>query len=420
MASPLRATLKRLLPRSAKQIVFRMRETIAQPPIDDVVLADYRFVADEALSPRLNLVMPNLTVATAFGGVTTGIAIFLEIAKALCSERKWDFRVILTDPDSETSEDIFRSREARIIGASSASFLRITDRQQQVPVRRQDLFVAYNWWASLNVLSLIEAQSAHFASPVRPLLYLVQEYEPHLMAFSSAHVLAREAYDTPDRLWAVINSSNLGEYFKLQGHVAERSWVFEPVVDGKLRSYLDRVDASPRKKQILVYGRPGIARNCFPALMRGLRKWASDYPEFRDWSVISAGTEHKPVALGDGRAVTSVGKLSLEDYAETLLTSSVGISLMASPHPSYPPLEMAHFGVRTITNGYLCKDLGPFHPNIRSVASMGAAKLSEALAEACRAALASPPSTERNPVYTRDEAYPFIADLAAAITSELA
>lgn len=420
MASPLRATLKRLLPRSAKQIVFRMRETIAQPPIDDVVLADYRFAPEDGVTPRLNLVIPNLTVATAFGGVTTGIAIFLEIAKALSAERKWDIRVILTDPDSETSEDIFRAREARILGSSASSFLRITGRSQQVPVRKLDMFVAYNWWASLNVLPLIDAQAAHFLHPVRPLLYLVQEYEPHLMAFSSAHVLAREAYDTPRRLWAVINSSNLNEYFKLQGHSAEQSWVFEPVIDSKLRPYLDRVGSSPRGKQILVYGRPGIARNCFPALIRGLRKWAADYPEFRDWTVISAGTEHKPVPLGDGRAVNSVGKLSLEDYAETLLTSSVGISLMASPHPSYPPLEMAHFGVRTITNGYLCKDLGPFHPNIRSVNSMGSAQLSEALSEACRASLASPPSAERNPVYTRDEAYPFIADLAAAITSELA
>ena len=35
--------------------------------------------------------------------------------------------------------------------------------------------------------------------------------------------------------------------------------------------------------------------------------------------------------------------------------ASIGISLMESPHPSYPPIEMALFGVNVITNIYESK-----------------------------------------------------------------
>ena len=54
----------------------------------------------------------------------------------------------------------------------------------------------------------------------------------------------------------------------------------------------------------------------------------------------------------------SLGKLSLDDYAAALSESAIGVSLMLSPHPSYPPLEMAQFGVRVVTNGFANKDLG--------------------------------------------------------------
>ncbi|MFO8162944.1 MAG: hypothetical protein R6T98_00230, partial [Desulfatiglandales bacterium] len=47
--------------------------------------------------------------------------------------------------------------------------------------------------------------------------------------------------------------------------------------------------------------------------------------------------------------------------------SAIGISLMISPHPSYPPLEMAHFGVLTITNSFANKDLSQWHQNIISI-----------------------------------------------------
>jgi len=414
-----RSFIKRKIPMRAKALVQRVRRAAEAPPIDDVVLSDYQLEADPSEQIRLNLVIPNLASSSAFGGVTTGLEIVLRLLIALRKSGDIDFRVIFTEPDRETDVSILEAAAQRLdIDDVDADFLEIAGPTHTVRVRRGDVFVTYNWWTTLNAQRLVDAQAAHFGDRAKPLIYLIQEYEPQIFPLSSAHMLSREAYDTPARLWGVFNSSNLFDYFSVQGHRVEKSFVFEPVINNKLRGYLDQVGGSERRKQILVYGRPGVRRNCFPALVRGLRAWVSAYPEFADWSVVSAGTPHRPVELGDGRQMTSVGKLSLEDYAQTLLTSSVGVSLMASPHPSYPPLEMAHMGLHTVTNSYLCKDLTDFHPNIVSIASIAEENLAGAIAQACRSSQEAPVGVP-NAEFVRQEPYRFIDQLAAELRANI-
>ena len=79
----------------------------------------------------------------------------------------------------------------------------------------------------------------------------------------------------------------------------------------------------------------------------------------------------------------SLGKLTLDVYAELLRSSAIGISLMISPHPSYPPLEMAHLGLLVLTNRYAEKDLSTWHPNISSLRAMTPEALAADLADVC-------------------------------------
>jgi hypothetical protein len=418
--SRVRAYLKRHIPLPLRALYQRLRESVAPPPIDDVVLADYRVVPDGEARPRLTLVLPMLLKGSDFGGTATGIDLFSRLFLAVSATVKdIDLRVLVTDVVAET--DI-----GMIAGPAAKAGLHIRPDQielvpstsAQMAVRADEVFVTYNWWVTLNFAKVRDAQSRLFKSAPLPVLWLIQDYEPAFWNFCSAHLLAREAYDTTAPLWGLINSSSLADYIALMGHRPARSFVFEPVISDALRPYLPRVADSRRAKRVLVYGRPNVERNCFPALVRGLRRWATDYPQFADWEVISAGMAHDPVDLGGGRKLVSVGKLSLDDYAEVLLTSAAGVSLMASPHPSYPPLEMAHLGVRTVTNAYLCKDLASFHPNIISLSSIAEDNLAAALAAAC-AASAEPPATIANPSYVRAERYPFLDELASAVGAVL-
>ena len=93
------------------------------------------------------------------------------------------------------------------------------------------------------------------------------------------------------------------------------------------------------------------------------------------------GEKHKDIWLKQGMKIHSVGKLSLEDYAKVMLESRLGVSLMISPHPSYPPLEMSTFGVITLTNCFENKDMSYFNDNIISMKEYSAENIAYKLKE---------------------------------------
>ena len=138
-----------------------------------------------------------------------------------------------------------------------------------------------------------------------------------------------------------------------------------------------------RSRTIVVYGRPRTPRNAFPAIVDGLRAWRRADPRAIDWQTVSVGQSHPDIDLGVGDPLRSIGKLDLDGYASLLRESAIGISLMVSPHPSYPPLEMAHLGLLVLTNGFANKDLSRWHSNIVSTDDISAAALAARLSELC-------------------------------------
>lgn len=85
-----------------------------------------------------------------------------------------------------------------------------------------------------------------------------------------------------------------------------------------------------KKKKILIYGRPSVARNAFALIVESLRIWVWTQPNADQWEVISAGEHHSDVEIGNGVVIKSKGKMSLEDYANELKESALGVSLMIS------------------------------------------------------------------------------------------
>ena len=84
---------------------------------------------------------------------------------------------------------------------------------------------------------------------------------------------------------------------------------------------------------------------------------------------------------GGGLALRSIGKLDLPAYASLLREAAIGVSLMISPHPSYPPLEMAHLGMLVLTNRFAGKDLSTWHSNIHTTDDLSAEGLAALLSE---------------------------------------
>ncbi len=411
----LRDLIKRYSPAGVRELVVKVRGRLAAAPLETMVLHDYRMTADDNPRPRLSLVIPSVAAHAAFGGVTTGLDIFLEIGLRTGA----DLRIITDDFEKTTDRDLV-DRRAKALGLDPAAIEVVRRREQtpQIPVRRWEIFVSYNWWATLNIRQLLDAQAAHFGGGLRPFLYLIQEYEPHFYPFSSTHMLARLAFEPTRPCWGLFNSHQMHEFYQAQGHRVARSFVFEPKLSSSLRPAL-AAGPTTKSRRILVYGRPSIPRNCFPAVEAALKLWAQHYPEFSGWEVVSAGMAHDPVPFAPGRAIRSLGKLSLEDYADLLRRTAVGLSLMSSPHPSYPPLEMAHFGIRTVTNRYANKDLGTAHDNIISTVDIDAPTVAEALAQACQAFEAAPDggwqAKSRMPAFLDPRPWPFLDEVSSAL-----
>lgn len=381
----LREALRRFAPQGLRRFVRSTKRQLRGPQAFEVELGSYEFVPDPSDVPRISLIIPTMSKENAFGGVYTGLEIFFAIAAELRRWGKVDLRLLQTGPERDPN-NIIAYDVARSFGIERDEVevcLRVF-RLSVVPTRRREIFVPFNWFCASNIIELLASHAAYFQCRKLPFLYPIQEYEPNLYEMSADHLLAKQIYDHPWPKYAVINSVELARWMSRQGHSFHKSYVLDPYLNPALRANLQRAPYVPKQRKIFLYARPNEARNRFPLLRAAIQRWANAFDGADDWTVVSAGARHPDITLPGGRKVEPLGKLSLDDYAAQLSSSAVGFSLMASPHPSYPPLEMAHFGLLTLTNSYTDKDLSAHHPNIWSASDVRPERLAEYLAEMCR------------------------------------
>jgi len=334
---------------------------------------------------RLNLLLPTIDRNHIFGGISTAMKFFEELQK----HRNGYARIIVLDssidlktamiPDGYVVVSDDQDDEAPL------QLLSIADRRGKTfPVWENDIFIATAWWSAYVIADTIRWQSDIYHVSSRPLIYFIQDYEPGFYPWSSRYLMADSTYRLDIPTLAVVNTSILEDFFKKNQYSFEKVWSFEPQINDSLRKFLPQIGQRiPKRKQILIYGRPTVDRNAFELIIYAMKIWVSNQPDLKEWTLISAGEKHEDVDLGYGAVLHSVGKLTLENYAAMLLETYAGISLMVSPHPSYPPLEMAAFGVQTITNCYANKNLTSFSENIISVDSCGPKDIASELGKIC-------------------------------------
>lgn len=318
---------------------------------------------------RINILLPSINREHLFGGISTALILFDEIIKKMNKDTR--FRIIITD-DMPNKEAVDNFNSYRLLSCDDDiserfQLLPFCDRYQKtIPVTKNDKFIATAWWTAHNAQDIITQQSKLYDQDFHKMIYLIQDFEPCFYNWSDRYVLANVTYNSNIPTIAVFNSSFLKKFFNDRGYQFEREYFFEPRMNEKLKRHFD-LEKMKKKKQILIYGRPSVPRNGFILIIEALKIFTKKQHDIHEWKFISVGEQHPDVEIGAGVILKSVGKLSLDDYAGILKESAIGISLMISPHPSYPPLEMAHFGILTITNSFANKDLSKWHENITSV-----------------------------------------------------
>ena len=252
-----------------------------------------------------------------------------------------------------------------------------------VPVGVADVFIGSLWFHFFSILPVLMFQKKINNGLATPYVGFFQDYEASFNPWSSAYMLAQAMYDSDWPKVHIFNSQELASFFVDQGHHVSTQISFEPVMNVSLRKALISSPIRNKMRQLIFYGRPDTRRNCYYLTREALNEWSEAFVNSRQWQVVSVGQEYPSFTLPNGCRVDVKGKLSLEEYSQQLRHSAVGFSLMASPHPSYPPLEMAHFGALTVTNSFPSKNLTNWHENIITVDRCTPSHIAAALAEAC-------------------------------------
>jgi O-antigen biosynthesis protein len=333
---------------------------------------------------RLNLLVPSINSQHYFGGIHTAMQMFEAMATHFDASR-----IVLTD---SVPDDAALARFGRYLAVTSeqdsaadAQVVSFSDRYgKTLPVGANDHWLATAWWTAYAAQRITSWQQEACDAAAK-LAYIIQDFEPGFYPWSSQSALALATY-RPKQDLGIFNTSLLADYFASQGLDYARKVVFEPTINDGLRAALAQAGASttPRVRRIVVYGRPSTPRNAFPLICEALRIWGWSDSRGGQWEIVAPGELTADIDLGPVR-LKALGKLDIDKYAELLRTSAIGLSLMVSPHPSYPPLEMAAFGMEVITNRYANKDLSTFAPVIRSTFDMTPESIAKSLSAACDA-----------------------------------
>jgi len=272
-----------------------------------------------------------------------------------------------------------------------------------------DRFLATAWWTAYLANDLLKDypfQASRF-------YYLIQDYEPGFYAWGGEYARARASYDFD--FVPVFNSATLAEHFHETGVLRRSScdFAFRPSIE------LDRYAAVPRASnaipRLAVYGRPDVPRNLFGTCVGGVERFlAAENISPSDIEIVSVGQPHSDVIFAGGHRMRSLGKISWEEYPAFLGSVDIGLSLMLSPHPSHPPLEMAAAGARVITNEFGTKSLGDLSRSICSVAPTA-----ESVAEGLSGAWRSGPSTAQDRLLELDVLGQPLSDVIDALSGNL-
>jgi hypothetical protein len=348
------------------------------PAIPELIPNGFKICASLSTGSRLNLVIPIVSETLSYGGVPTALRLF----KRLSSQFEFARMVVTHEEESNFDFSEWPEWIPDQANIEPRTVALLGDRKTPLVVFPEDCFLTTFWSTTTYVKRIISCRAEIHAKSARRFVYLIQDYEPGFYPWSDRYSYAMSTYDDGENIIAVFNSQLLSDYFSKVGFQFSEKYTFEPMLHPRLQQARAQISDRCKDRLILVYGRPSSSRNGFTLVIEALRIWATIFPS-SDWSVVSVGEPHADVPISNDLILRSLGKLKLPEYADHLSRCWAGLSLMFSPHPSYPPLEMAEFGAWVVTNGFENKNLSEYSPNIISVEQPTPDTIAEKLAWCC-------------------------------------
>lgn len=314
---------------------------ITQNPVDPIETV----IIDESVK-RLNLVTDTIDSHSLLGGVATALIVATEFA----NRYDYELRIITRNSDVSPTNYYKIIEISGISPACKVSFYSDFERHQKavdykLEISKDDIFFATSWW-SAKAISETTIRKRFF--------YIIQEVETFFYNFGGEHLLCSQMMQDDD-IDYIVNSKYLYDYFRqYEKHIVEHGCYFEPAFPESL--YKKNTFTPKAKYKLFFYARPNNPRNLYSVgvyiLNRAVERGILDTNE---WEVYCVGQNAPVLEFSNGARSNNLGQLSWTEYAEFLTDIDLGLCLMYTPHPSYPPFDVACSGGVVLTNKMMNK-----------------------------------------------------------------
>ena len=291
---------------------------------------------------RLNLVTDSVNSGSLFGGVATSL-----IFAALLAE-KWDCDLrVVTRTEKAHTRNVGNILQANGISfARNIEFLFADQRNSEsiIPLGERDVFLTTSWWTTESVRRTVNSNR---------ILYILQEDERAFYPFGDDHVRCTSVLRDPE-ITTILNSQLLYDYMIDEGfhNIQRNGYWFEPSWPSQL-FYFEETASGADKRDFFYYARPNHARNLFHLGIQVIETAITrDILKPSEWDFHFVGRDIPNIRLASSVNPMTHQDLMWADYARLVRKMDLGLSLMYSPHPSYPPIDLAASGAVAVTNTY--------------------------------------------------------------------
>jgi len=308
--------------------------------------------------PRLSVVTDAVDAASLFGGVGTALVLGALAANRMQAVLRLVTRTVPPDPGAVgrvlTANGVHLEGRLEVVHVPHRG-------GRELPLTDDDVFLATSWWTTRSLLSTVHRERV---------AYLLQEDERMFYPVGDDRLRCEQTLHEPDVL-TIVNSRLLLDHL-LRGpepipDLADRAVWFEPAFPAAAVS-----DTRPQpsgKRRLFFYARPHHLRNLFCCGLEALAGAVADgtfHPD--DWEIYLVGKDVPDLVFPHGLKPRRIEGLSWSQYQAFVRTMDAGFVLMDTPHPSYPPLDLAAAGAAVLTNSRGNKqDLSQYSANIFAV-----------------------------------------------------
>lgn len=335
--------------------------------------------------PRVSLVTDSIGRESLFGGVGTALLLAAQLANRMNATLRIVTRTQI--PSASNAAQILGAYGIQLTHeiqfAFSPSAWDCTTPQNSAEVAGLDIhpdetFITTSWWTTAATLASV---------PPASIIYLLQEDERMFYPFGDDRVHCERILSNQD-IRFVVNTRLLYDHLIASGldNLKHNGSWFEPAFPKTL--FHERQRASGGKKKFFFYARPNNLRNLFYVGLDIIERAVNEgILDLEQWDLLLVGKHIPNVAFGNGYVPERCEGLDWEAYADLVGTVDLGLCLMYTPHPSYPPLDLAASGAVVVTNKFANKqDLSNYSRNIictelNTEAALDALRAGVALAE---------------------------------------